>query len=134
MNPISSVMALLSRRTEIYRFVELYQKNKVENTEMIDLGRSLAEAMGLLESAHKKSKDDGNPVPVYLRKYDTKWIQSSLNEVMDIDLKVDGDLGGEMSETRAAVCAFQKLKGIKADGDPGIQTVAVLEGALQAKR
>jgi peptidoglycan hydrolase-like protein with peptidoglycan-binding domain len=124
MNPINVFMALVSQRHDVMRLWSLYQKNKADNTEMIDLAREVGGAIGLLEQ-----KADDNPVPSALRKYSTKWVQESLN-TLGADLEPDGELGGEHSATREAVRKFQKDNKLHVDGSPGVQTVAVLEAKL----
>ena len=59
---------------------------------------------------------------------DIRWVQEALNHLgADPLLLVDGKAG---PATEAAVRAFQKLKGLTADGVPGRQTRAALHAAL----
>src|SRR5215203_5824145 len=59
--------------------------------------------------------------PVYIR-----WVQESLNQVSGAGLRVDGRLG---SLTRGAVKAFQRGRGLPADGVVGRHTEAALVAA-----
>lgn len=59
-----------------------------------------------------------------------RWIQSSLQQLLRIDLDVDGVIG---PKTRAAVRTFQRRAGLDADGIPGPQTIAALEAATGAR-
>lgn len=124
-----NLFALLGQTGEIRRVLELWNKNKADNTEMIDRGRAVMAAIGVLEA----QPADGNPVPVALRKYNTEWIQESLNAVDNAGLTVDGQLGGDNSRTRQAVRKFQNAHGLKVDGFPGVQTVAVLAAERDKK-
>lgn len=56
-----------------------------------------------------------------------RWLQSSLNQVMQAGLAVDGNAG---NATRAAVRAFQASRGLSVDGIAGPLTVAALRAAL----
>ena len=61
--------------------------------------------------------------------HDTKWIQSSLNELdPEAELRVDGIWG---RHTKRAVMDFQDLHGLDADGVAGPLTIAAIEEALQ---
>src|SRR5215218_7930485 len=59
--------------------------------------------------------------PVYIR-----WVQESLNRVTRAGLTVDGRLG---PRTRGAVKAFQRGRGLPADGVVGLRTEAALVAA-----
>lgn len=52
-----------------------------------------------------------------------KWIQSSLNHILNLTLRVDGIPG---SQTRSAIRSFQQRQGLKADGIVGSNTEAAL--------
>lgn len=59
--------------------------------------------------------------------HDTAWVQASLNKLMGINLKVDGDAG---RQTEAAIRMFQRLNRIGVDGIAGPQTMAAIEKDL----
>ena len=82
----------------------------------------------------KKSNDTIHlPVPTKILRYDktltpddeVKWVQYRLNitEMFSEDLIIDGKFG---KGTLDAVKAFQKAKGLKADGEVGPKTVEAL--------
>jgi hypothetical protein len=58
------------------------------------------------------------------KKEDVKYLQQRLNALMNAGLKVEGNFG---PATKAAVIAFQKKKGLKADGVVGTNTWAALK-------
>lgn len=57
----------------------------------------------------------------------TRWVQSSLNQLLGTRLAVDG-VGG--AQTRAAVRSFQQKQGLQADGIAGPATAAAIKAAL----
>ncbi len=59
------------------------------------------------------------------------WLQESLNKLNNAGLAVDGDYG---PATNAAVRAYQKAKGIEADGWAGPETVARIVEELSPVR
>jgi hypothetical protein len=131
------IFALMARQRDIRHLLGLWNKNKAENTEMIDLVRSILGDADILAKA--PAAGEAPALPSALRKYSTSWIQTSLNKLVDADLRVDGDLGGENSRTRRAVRKFQEQNVPKdvdpkkwVDGDPGVQTVALMEMRLRA--
>jgi peptidoglycan hydrolase-like protein with peptidoglycan-binding domain len=126
---IGSMFAVMQRWRDLERVKQLWEKNQAENTEMVDLGRSLLTTAGILSAGGGQRPSDGRlDVPPALRQYTTAWVQQSLNKVLGTHLAVDSDLG---SNTRQAVARFQGQHNLKVDGDPGVQTVAVLELALE---
>ena len=58
-----------------------------------------------------------------------KWVQTSLNTIMDYNLKVDG-IWGPFS--KGSLVAFQSQSGLLADGIPGPNTEAAIKEALQS--
>jgi Putative peptidoglycan binding domain len=123
MNPFSMFFALAARQADIRKAFAIWSSIKPQVTELIDLVRSIGGDVGLLGP---EAAPGPSAVPEPLKKYTTQWIQTSLNKVQNAGLEVDGELGPENSKTRAAVKAFQAKHGLKVDGFPGVQTVAVL--------
>lgn len=103
-NPISILMTLGSRRADIQRAVQIYEQNKKSNTELIDIARSVATDLGVLDAPAGAQTVSG------LERYDTAWIQRSLNTLMGASLLVDGKQG---EATDAAVLTFQKAQNKK---------------------
>ena len=62
--------------------------------------------------------------------YDVKWLQTSLNTLVNAGLTVDGVYG---QLTMAAVKKFQEQNGLTIDGWAGIATEAAIDAALQAR-
>jgi peptidoglycan hydrolase-like protein with peptidoglycan-binding domain len=58
-----------------------------------------------------------------------RWLQSSLNQVLSLQLPVNGIVG---PETRSAVRSFQERNGLPADGFAGPDTVQALAAARRA--
>jgi peptidoglycan hydrolase-like protein with peptidoglycan-binding domain len=56
--------------------------------------------------------------------FDTRWVQTALNQTMGSSLAVDGDIG---PATTAVVKDFQKKHGLDPDGWVGVLTLAKLE-------
>lgn len=56
-----------------------------------------------------------------------RWIQSSLNKIIGLNLAVDGKMG---PQTRSAIRSFQMKQGLTPDGIVGPQTEAALKKAL----
>lgn len=52
-----------------------------------------------------------------------RWVQSSLNKILGLRLRVDGMAG---QQTRSAIRSFQQMKGLKVDGIVGPQTEKAL--------
>lgn len=129
MNPFTAFFTLASRQADVRRFLALWASIKAPATEMIDLGRDLLGSIGVLEDAPVTATP---VVPEALRKYDTKWVQATLNTLQNAGLRVDGDLGNSDSASRHAVKAFQQQHPpLTIDGNPGVQTVAVMQMALE---
>ena len=125
MNPINIFFQLAYRQADIRRAFKIYQTIKSPLTELIDLCRSILGDVGMLD-------EQANPDPSPLAVYDTKWVQRSLNELMDAGLTVDGDLG---IATVNAVKRFQAAHPpLKVDGSPGVQTAAAIAAALAKHR
>jgi N-acetylmuramoyl-L-alanine amidase len=59
---------------------------------------------------------------------DIRWVQTSLNQLMNAKLVVDGAYG---PLTRAAVVAFQNDYGIVGDGKVGPDTIVALKRSLE---
>ena len=119
MNAIAIFFKLAQRQGEIKRAISVFQSIRSPLTELIDLCRSLLGELGALDE----------PFSAPLAKYDTRWVQSSLNAVIGSKLVVDGDLG---EATQTAVKAFQRTNPpLKVDGFPGVQTAAVLAQKMQ---
>lgn len=57
---------------------------------------------------------------------DVKWLQSALNTVMNVNLTVDGNFGGN---TETVLMEFQKSKGIDANGKADSATINALAEA-----
>lgn len=55
-----------------------------------------------------------------------RWVQSSLNQILDLNLPLDGVMG---VETRSAVRSFQEKQGLPADGVVGPDTEQALKRA-----
>lgn len=120
MNPIVVFMKLAGRQDKIKRAWSIWQEIKKPATELIDIVRELLAVIGMLDDA-----PPSNTSP--LAKYDTSWVQESLNLVDNAGLKIDGILGPEGSATREAVKAFQRKHRMNlVDGIPGIVTGGVL--------
>jgi len=62
--------------------------------------------------------------------YDVKWLQQSLNTLIDAGLVVDGIYG---QLTQAAVRRFQEQHGLVVDGWAGVATEAAIDAALQQR-
>lgn len=60
--------------------------------------------------------------------HDVKWLQTSLNKLVNAGLTVDGKYG---EATQNAVKTFQKANGLTEDGWAGVQTQAAMVDALQ---
>lgn len=58
----------------------------------------------------------------------TRWLQQSLNKILDLRLAVDGIMG---AQTRSAIRSFQKQRGLVADGVVSPKTEAALLAALK---
>ena len=58
---------------------------------------------------------------------DLRWVQRSLNKIMETALEADGSYG---SNTRTAVRAFQERYGLDVDGKAGSQTKAKIRQLL----
>ena len=56
-----------------------------------------------------------------------RWVQRSLNQIMGLNLAVDGIVG---TYTRSAIRSFQQQRGLTVDGIVGPQTEAALKAAL----
>jgi len=62
--------------------------------------------------------------------YDVKWLQQSLNTLIDAGLTIDGVYG---PLTQAAVVRFQQHNGLVADGWAGAVTEAAIDNALRQR-
>ena len=125
MNPINIFFQLAYRQADIRRAFAIYKTIKSPLTELIDLCRSILGDIGMLD-------EQANPDPSPLAVYDTKWVQRSLNELMDAGLTVDGELG---VATVNAVKRFQAANPpLRVDGSPGVQTAAAIAAALAKHR
>ncbi|CAG0937544.1 hypothetical protein TFLX_06482 [Thermoflexales bacterium] len=60
----------------------------------------------------------------------TRWVQSTLNQVLGLQLPIDGVLG---IETRSAIRSFQQQQGLPPDGIVGPATEAALTAASQTQ-
>lgn len=109
-----NIFSLLGEAGEVKSLIALWNKNKVDNTELIDRARALMGRLGFLEG-EAGAPQGSNP----FAKYDTRWFQAGLNIIDHAGLEEDGDLGPEGSKTRKAVMAYQTRKGRKPDGVPG---------------
>ena len=58
-----------------------------------------------------------------------KWVQESINTIMDYNLAVDGILG---PRSKGGIIAFQNYRGLLADGVPGPNTEAAIKEVLQS--
>ena len=63
--------------------------------------------------------------------YDVKWVQEALNHLLhpNVKLKVDGKMG---EQTRGAIEAYQRRKGLDPDGWLGPLTMAALNADIEA--
>jgi peptidoglycan hydrolase-like protein with peptidoglycan-binding domain len=79
---------------------------------------------------HETNEYEASALPTALRKKKsyTKWIQSSLNKILRLNLKIDGMMD---SKTRSAIRSFQKKNGLPANGMIGPETESLL---IQSKR
>jgi len=57
-----------------------------------------------------------------------RWLQNTLNQIMDLNLPVDGVMG---VETRSAIRSFQERQGLPVDGTVGPETKQALIGATR---
>ena len=73
------------------------------------------------EASAPRQQDRSRGGPDYIR-----WVQASLNRVLQINLAVDGIAG---PQTRSAIRAFQQQRALKADGIVGPATEAALIAA-----
>jgi len=96
---------------------------------------ALLKAMMVLDPSIKPIREtalivgEPPPHPVEASLTGVKWIQNSLNVVLDLSppLVVDGNYG---ANTRAAVREFQSAHGLAVDGQAGDRTLAALDAAL----
>lgn len=120
---------MLGEAGEVKSIFSMWQKNKTENTEMMDRTIALLKRIGLLD-------DDGKPAPAVdnpFAKFDTRWFQSAANLIDHAGLVEDGILGDENSKTRQYYKAYQARKGHKnPDGIPGPVTLGDVMKDLQA--
>lgn len=63
--------------------------------------------------------------------FSAEWLQRSLNELVDTNLEVDGDIG---EETRKAIRQFQAQEGLPMDGWAGAGTCARILQRLEEKK
>lgn len=121
MNPISAFFAHQAEARELWA---LYQRNKRDNSRMIELAQALLVAFGVLDEGQPKTTAE---VVAPLAGYTTQWLQESLNLVANAGLEVDGVINGG-GATEKAIRAFQVAHPpLKTDGRAGVQTTAVLE-------
>lgn len=124
-----NIFAMLGEMGEVKSLLALWNKNKADNTELIDRTRALLGRLGVLEGEDAPAPATGNP----FAKFDTKYFQSALNLIDHAGLVEDGDLGPPGSKTRQALMAYQTRKGHKKpDGVPGPITLGDLMKDLEA--
>lgn len=72
------------------------------------------------------------PQPQAPQQYDVRWLQASLNKLINAGLSVDGDYG---AATREAVKRFQGqfMGPSDADGWAGVKTTAAILAALEER-
>jgi hypothetical protein len=88
-------------------------------------------APGVLEGVVAQNVDPlatGAVAPGAPQDFSAKWLQESLNKLMNAGLEVDGDIG---EETSKAVAAFQKSRGMEVDGWAGAGTSARILADLE---
>lgn len=107
-----NIFAILGEMGEVKSLLALWEKNKADNTALIDRTRALLGRIGVLDGGDVPAPTTGNP----FAKYDTRWMQAALNLVEHVGLVEDGDAGPEGSKTHVALAAYQKKKGRKPDG------------------
>ena len=96
----------------------------VEPTEEpVDVGTIITMALNLIGAVSKLPGIEKSAV-----KYSIKWLQESLNSLVDAGLKVDGDYG---PATKAAVKKFQQQFGLTVDGWAGAITQSAIVDALK---
>lgn len=86
--------------------------------------------VGTLTSGIPKNTEDGKPD--VLLKYDVKWLQESLNTLLDESNPVTGKMN---ASTTGAVLRYQKKHPeLVADGWPGLHTTVAIVADLEAKK
>lgn len=69
------------------------------------------------------------PKPVPFTRDFIRWVQKSINKIMQTDLTVDGLLG---PLTKEALISYQSIWGLVTDGIPGSNTEAAIKEDLQS--
>jgi peptidoglycan hydrolase-like protein with peptidoglycan-binding domain len=82
------------------------------------MARAMKEEIGNLRSLPRVKKQER----------EIRWLQASLNQILDLHLVVDGTFG---DKTRAAVVRFQTEQQLQVDGIPGPITRARIQEILQ---
>jgi peptidoglycan hydrolase-like protein with peptidoglycan-binding domain len=104
-------LMLLGKRQELVGLVK-------DAMSVFERAKSLFPELGTALGAKSASAAD----------YSVKWLQGSLNKLMNAGLTVDGDYG---EATREAVKKYQEAHGLEADGWAGVQTQASIVDALK---
>lgn len=116
-NMITIGLRLISNRGEIERLIP----------KILEIENSIKQAMNTVGEVHdlaaKIAPELIAPRPSRMEepKYDVKWLQTSLNRLINAGLDVDGQYG---ALTKAAVENFQKQNGLTVDGWAGALTEA----------
>jgi len=120
------------------RVTEMEKKLEEKDSEIVDLQYEIKDLAGKLESASKSSTDTSEApaaVPTVKGAEDVirvnatvVQVQTALKNAGFYTGKVDGRLG---SGTKAAIVAFQKSKGLRADGVVGRKTWEMLKQNLE---
>ncbi len=101
---------------------EAFESGDQYEDEGVDVYSEFDEETGFFDSEVKKEKYvEDRCTSDYIR-----WVQSSLNRIMGLRLKVNG-IPGKL--TRSAIRSFQKRRGLKPDGFVGPQTERALIAA-----
>ena len=136
MNWLSIIPLLISAADVIKKIVDISQSNsdiitKVKDT-LPDLVGSLEAIGGAMFPKVKKELRIAAAVMTAFDPDVTKWVQGSLNVLMELDppLVVDGYYG---PLTRAAVQKMQRSLGLTVDGWAGQLTQSAIQSALVAR-
>ena len=129
------VMRLMSHSNEISKAMQEVKaaSNSIERLVpqvqlvLVDAGRVITNTRQLLgQLAPELIQTDVQEI-----KFDVKWLQQSLNTLMNAGLVVDGDYGQLTAE---AVKNFQRAHGLTVDGWAGVMTEAKILELLGAPR